>query len=113
VTALADEAWIANTRAGLAGAAARLDQLLAGSGLVVLGGTPLFRLIVHPDAEGLYEALASRGILTRRFAAYPRWLRLGLPGSEAEWARLAANLADVQQDRPEKVAPPPEPAGRS
>jgi cobalamin biosynthetic protein CobC len=113
VAALADEAWIANTRAGLAGAAARLDQLLTGSGLAVLGGTPLFRLIVHPDAEALYERLASCGILTRRFAAYPRWLRLGLPGDEAEWARLAASLGNVQQDRLEKVAPPPEQAERS
>jgi cobalamin biosynthetic protein CobC len=113
MAALADEAWIANTRASLAGAAARLDRLLAGSGLAVLGGTPLFRLVVHTDAEGLYERLARCGILTRRFAAHPRWLRLGLPGDEAEWARLAASLAGVQQDRAWKVEPPPEPAGRS
>jgi cobalamin biosynthetic protein CobC len=111
VTALADEAWITNTRVSLASAAARLDQLLAGSGLAVLGGTPLFRLIVHEDAEALYERLARRGIFTRRFAAQPRWLRLGLPGNEAEWARLAASLADVQQDR--KAEPSPEQAGPS
>jgi cobalamin biosynthesis protein CobC len=117
VAALADEAWIMDARARLGRVAARLGQLLAGAGLAVLGGTPLFRLIVHPDAERLYERLARRGILTRRFAAHPAWLRLGLPGDEAEWARLAAGLAGLQQnrqqDRPGKAEPPPEPAGRS
>jgi cobalamin biosynthesis protein CobC len=117
MAALADDVWIANTRASLAGAAARLDQLLADSGLAVLGGTPLFRLIVHANAEGLYERLARCGILTRRFAAHPSWLRLGLPADEAAWARLAAGLAGLQQGRrqdpPGKADPPSEQAGRS
>ena len=113
IAALADDVWIANTRAKLAGAAARLDQLLAGSGLAVRGGTPLFRLIVHPDAEGLYERLARCGILTRRFAAQPAWLRLVLPADEAEWARLATVLAGSQRDRPQQARPSPETANRN
>lgn len=91
--ALADEAWIAVTRASLAGAAARLDALVTGSGMAVVGGTPLFRLFTHPDAQGLFERLARSGILTRRFAACRDWLRLGLPADETQWARLAAALA--------------------
>jgi hypothetical protein len=42
-SALADRAWVAMTRARLAQAARRLDQVLAGAGLAVAGGTPLFR----------------------------------------------------------------------
>ena len=31
-------------------------------------------------------------MLARPFAARPHWLRFGLPGAEAEWARVAAAL---------------------
>jgi cobalamin biosynthesis protein CobC len=102
--ALADEAWIAATRTCLADAAARLDALVAGSGIGVAGGTPLFRLLIHPDAQGLFDRLARCGILSRRFAARQDWLRLGLPADETQWARLAAAVADwrqgVEQDKP-------------
>jgi cobalamin biosynthetic protein CobC len=37
--------------------------------------------------------LAEAKIWSRVFADHPGWLRLGLPGSEAEWDRLAAALA--------------------
>ena len=100
--ALADDAWITETRARLAGAAARLDALVAGSGIAIVGGTPLFRLLVHPDADRLFDRLAQSGILTRRFAACPRWLRVGLPAGESEWARLAEALADWQE-KPRKT----------
>jgi cobalamin biosynthesis protein CobC len=101
--ALADKAWIAATRARLAGAAARLDALVAASGIGIGGGTLLFRLLVHPDADGLFERLARSGILARRFAARPRWLRLGLPADETQWARLAGALADWQEGRLRKA----------
>ena len=42
--ALADQVWIEKTRRHLAQAAARLDAVLAGAGLDVIGGTSLFRL---------------------------------------------------------------------
>ena len=42
--ALADAAWIEWTRRELAHEAQRLDTLLTGAGLVVVGGTSLFRL---------------------------------------------------------------------
>lgn len=96
--ALADQPWIKATREAVAAAAMRLDALAAANGLAVVGGTPLFRLMSHPDAQGLFERLARAGILARRFAARPDWLRLGLPGSESAWTRLAAALADWQHD---------------
>jgi cobalamin biosynthetic protein CobC len=91
--ALADHAWIAATRERLARAAADLDRLLSGHGLRVIGGTDLFRLIVDSEAAVLFDHLARAGILVRRFAAAPRWLRIGLPNDAAATDRLAGALA--------------------
>jgi cobalamin biosynthetic protein CobC len=91
--ALQDRSWIARTRAALPQAAARLDGLLAGAGFKVVGGTPLFRLVQTPRALELFGHLGRAGILVRRFADHPAWLRFGLPGSEAEWQRLADAIA--------------------
>ncbi|HIJ64102.1 MAG TPA: threonine-phosphate decarboxylase [Rhodospirillaceae bacterium] len=77
--ALADTAWIAETRRRLDAEAAALDRLLTGFGLSVIGGTPLFRLVNASRAWALYEHLGQRGILVRPFAVAPRWLRFGLP----------------------------------
>jgi cobalamin biosynthetic protein CobC len=91
--ALADQGWAAATRARLAQAALRLDQVLAAAGLKVAGGTPLFRLVETPAAPALFQHLGHAGILVRRFGPQPAWLRFGLPASEAGWQRLAAALA--------------------
>jgi cobalamin biosynthetic protein CobC len=92
-TALADMTWREKTRGSLAEAAARLDGLFAKSGLEVIGGTSLFRLVRTRDAAQLFQRLGEAGILARCFAEYPAWLRFGLPGRESEWQRLAAALA--------------------
>jgi cobalamin biosynthetic protein CobC len=92
--ALADAAWIAQTRARLAADAQRLDRLLAGAGLEVAGGTPLFRLVRTPAAAALFDRLGRAGIFVRRFAEQATWLRFGLPGTETEWERLAATLGE-------------------
>jgi cobalamin biosynthetic protein CobC len=91
-TALADASWIAQTRRRLAAEAGRLDGLLAGAGLAVAGGTPLFRLVRTPAAAELFDRLGRAGIFVRRFAEQPTWLRFGLSGDEA-WQRLATALA--------------------
>ena len=93
--ALADSAWIANTRRKLAEAAQRLDGLLAAAGLDVVGGASLFRLAQTADAAAKYETLGRAGILVRRFAEHPTWLRFGLPGDGQAWERLARALANV------------------
>ncbi len=90
--ALADADWIAATCTRLAAAAHRLDALLATAGLEVAGGTALFRLVRTPAAPALFERLGRAGIVVRRFADEPAWLRFGLPGEEAAWQRLAAAL---------------------
>jgi cobalamin biosynthesis protein CobC len=94
--ALADTAWQQETRARLAADAARLEQLLIEADLAVIGGTPLFRLVRAPVAGECFDRLGRAGILVRRFAEHPQWLRFGLPGGEDAWLRLRAGLAGVQ-----------------
>ena len=94
--ALADTPWRTATRLRLRSEAARLDTLLVGGGLTIIGGTPLFRLARHPRARALFEALARAGILCRPFAASPAWLRFGLPGAPPAWDRLARALAEAR-----------------
>lgn len=91
-SALADMAWREKTRGALAEAAARLDGLLARSGLEIAGGTSLFRLVRARDAGQLFQRLGEAGILVRRFVEHPTWLRFGLPNGEAAWQRLGAAL---------------------
>ena len=88
--ALSDSAWIAATRRRLDAAAARLDARLAQTGLTIVGGTSLFRLICEPRAVALYNELGRAGVLVRRFDHRSDWLRLGLPVDEAAEDRLAA-----------------------
>jgi cobalamin biosynthesis protein CobC len=77
----------------LAEEAPRLDGMAQKAGWSLVGGTPLFRLYDVRDAAAAQERLARKKIWARIFAERPRWLRLGLPGDEAEWARLAAALS--------------------
>jgi len=90
--ALADTAWIAATRRALATSAQRLDRLLVGAGLDVIGGTSLYRLVRTSRALNLFEHLGCAGVLVRRFVGAPTWLRFGLPGAETAWQRLGAAL---------------------
>ena len=84
--------WTEATRRRLADDARRLDRLLAARGAAPVGGTDLFRLYDTPDAGVWQDRLAARQIWTRVFPYNPRWLRLGLPGTPAAWARLEAAL---------------------
>ena len=45
------------------------------------------------DAARLFQTLGQAGILVRRFAEHPTWLRFGLPGNESDWQRLERALA--------------------
>ncbi len=90
--ALADKPWQQQTLAVLAKAAERLDVVLTGAGLEIVGGTPLFRLTRSSNAHELFNHLGTAGILIRRFAEDATWLRWGLPRNEAAWQRLAAAL---------------------
>ncbi len=86
--ALADRRWQEETRAALAAASARLGSLLAKHGIHG-PGTALFRWWRNPGAAAFHRSLARKGVLVRLFAG---GARIGLPGNETEWARLAEAL---------------------
>jgi len=90
--ALRDDAWAAATSARLVRDCVRLDEMVQSRGWRLLGGSSLFRLYETPDALAAQERLAHGQIWSRLFAKEPTWLRLGLPGGEAEWTRLAEVL---------------------
>jgi cobalamin biosynthetic protein CobC len=94
--ALADTAWVEAAREKLARAAQRLDKSLANAGLKVVGGTPMFRLVESVDVADVFQTLGRAGIWVRRFSEQPHRLRFGLPGSEADWQRLATTLAALR-----------------
>ncbi|WP_406872070.1 threonine-phosphate decarboxylase CobD [Aminobacter sp. P9b] len=99
IKALSDTDWQREMRTTLAHAAHRLDQTFARAGVIVTGGTSLFRHVDIPDTAGLFKALGREGILVRSFADRPTQLRCGLPGHEVEWRRLDVALGDWAQDR--------------
>ncbi|WP_428394969.1 threonine-phosphate decarboxylase CobD [Lichenicoccus sp.] len=97
---LGDSGWRDAMRPTLQAACDRLDGLAHAAGLALVGGTRLFRLYRAADAAAVFDRLARRGILVRRFddapgTLRPGMLRIGLPGSETEWARLTAALQDA------------------
>ncbi|HEY2248189.1 MAG TPA: threonine-phosphate decarboxylase CobD [Bradyrhizobium sp.] len=90
---LLDRDWASATRARLEMDAQRLDGIAVNVGWRLIGGTPLFRLYDVGDAVAAQERLARVRIWSRIFEDKPNWLRLGLPGDESEWMRLAAALS--------------------
>ncbi|MGC1430254.1 MAG: threonine-phosphate decarboxylase CobD [Albidovulum sp.] len=91
--ALADQAWAQETVRRLTAEVVQMDALATGAGWQVYGGTELFRLYETGHATAAQERLAKAHIWSRIFPWSGGWLRLGLPGSGPEWARLAAALS--------------------
>lgn len=90
--ALADRTWAEDAILYHAEAALRLDRLAIRAGWRPVGGTHLFRLYDTGDAAAAQERLARAHVWTRRFPSSSTWLRLGIPGSHAEWDRLSDAL---------------------
>jgi cobalamin biosynthesis protein CobC len=95
--ALADQHTQELWRSRLHSDGMRLNLLLTQHGLAPAGGCALFQWLPHARAADWHEALARQGILLRLFDRPPA-LRIGLPGSEADWQRLAGALASIQPD---------------
>src|SRR5258706_1736496 len=91
--ALLDRDWAIKTSARLDRDSRRLDALIQSQGWTLVGGTALFRLYDTGVARATQARLANAEIWSRIFSERPAWLRLGLPGDETEWARLAKALA--------------------
>lgn len=86
--ALTDNSWIFKTRSRLREDSLRLDNLMIEYGNKPLGGTDLFRLYEVKNATKTQNTLAKKFIWTRIFPYSRNWLRLGIPGTEAQWAQL-------------------------
>lgn len=86
--ALSDPKWVTCAAIMCQSDADRLDDLLKKNGFIAIGGTMLYRLVEHREAQRLYHALCSHGILVRRFPEKVAWLRFGLPDNSKAWARL-------------------------
>lgn len=91
--ALDDRDWARETRARLVRDTERLDRLAQAAGWTLVGGTLLFRLYDATDGLRAQERLGRVRIWSRAFRDRPTWLRLGLPGDETEWQRLAMALS--------------------
>jgi cobalamin biosynthesis protein CobC len=89
--ALADKDWLVENCRRLLVARARLEALLTGAGFDLMGGTHLFVLASHVQAQHWFRHLAKAGILVRPFAHQPQWLRFGLPETQ-DWPRVEAAL---------------------
>jgi cobalamin biosynthetic protein CobC len=89
---LRDAEWLEATRTKLKADNAALDEILKAAGFALIGGSLLFRLVRHGEAQHVFERLANAGILVRRFAARPQWLRFGIIASDNERIRLCAAL---------------------
>ena len=94
VQALRDRAWQETARQRLEADGERLAALLRRHRLAPAGGCALFQWVCTPRAIAIHAYLARRGILTRLFKEPPS-LRFGLPGTESDWIRLEAALADI------------------
>ena len=92
--ALSDDHWISATRNWLHASAIRLDSVLSAAGLVVTGGTDLFRLAdCGTSCSAVYEKLGQAGILVRAFTSLPSQLRFGLPGCKNDLQKLSDILS--------------------
>lgn len=90
--ALGDAGWLARTIERLEADCDQLDAILAAAGLRHIGGTPLFRLVAHDDAQSIFTRLGKAGILVRPFPARPEWLRFGIPANDVDRDRLREAL---------------------
>lgn len=90
--ALADTDWQKASAARLHADAERLSQMAQATGWPTIGKTALFVTVATHGATGAQIHLARTQIWTRIFPYSPTWMRLGLPGSAPEWARLQAAL---------------------
>lgn len=87
--------WIAETRTRLIRDRARLIGLLRMVGFEIVGHTDLFVLAAHDRAPGIARELAKARIWVRTFDHDASWLRFGLPGTDADFARLQKALAQA------------------
>lgn len=87
--ALLDRDWQNKTKAELANRAARLDDILNQNSVTVKGGCSLFRFCKLKGVNDFYRFMGREGVLIRTFDDVADHVRIGLPGNERDWQKLA------------------------
>lgn len=93
IAAFNDRDWQKMIRIQLHEQSLQLDALLARNGMVVEGGTSLYRFVRSVRARQIFETLGKAGILIRNFDSIPDGLRFGLPRSADIFTRLEEALS--------------------
>jgi len=93
--ALADRAWRAGMQAQLAAEARALDAVFGHHGIETVDGTSLYRFLRSAAAPGIFDRLGRAGIFVRRFEDRPDALRIGLPATTEQLARIDAALGKI------------------
>lgn len=91
--ALSDLVWQQYTITTLQQSAQKLDRLIANHSGIEPVGTNLFKTIMHPHAEQLFEMFASKGVLVRLLDNC-KGIRLGLP-KDNQWQQLELIFSQV------------------
>jgi cobalamin biosynthetic protein CobC len=94
--ALRDREWGDRARVTIQQQARKLDDVLAGAGFEIVGGTGLFQLARRADASKVHTSLAAQHIWCRRFERADDLLRFGLAPDDRALERLAAALASAK-----------------
>ncbi|MGB0967906.1 MAG: threonine-phosphate decarboxylase [Halocynthiibacter sp.] len=94
--ALQDLQWASDTRTHLASDTDRLDTLMVKAGLRNPRGTTLFRLYDTANAQTLQNHLAQHHIWSRIFPYSDSFIRLGLPGTTAQWHQLETAISTME-----------------
>ena len=91
--ALSDVRWRTRSLQKLGYARSTFGSLLGEYNLEIIGGTNLFALIEHPRVPAIFDHLANRHILARKFVDRPNWLRFGIPTKRGRLNRLRRALS--------------------
>jgi cobalamin biosynthetic protein CobC len=73
-----------------------MEQAFVEAKADIIGGTSLFFLIQHKDADSLHHHLQTKHILSRKFDYNTTWLRLGLTQNSDEDKRLSEALLSFE-----------------
>jgi len=86
--ALIDQNWIDQNRILLSQNTLKLRSLLKKNKFTIVGGTDLFTLTTHENAQIMNDKFNQNGIYVRTFTRDEKLIRFGLPRGDEEFQRL-------------------------
>ena len=86
--AYSDEHWHAHHLRKLRHARTALCAEISKADIQIVGTTDLYLLLSHPEANALWHQAAQNAVYLRAFDEHPGLLRIGIPPTEKDHARL-------------------------